>query len=923
MSLSSRMKTWWRAVTRGRQLDAQVNEELRFHVENYAEDLVRAGMSREAALRRARAELGSVAAARENCRQAWGTRWWDELGGDLRYALRMLGRSPAFTVIAVGSLALGVGVNTVIFTVAQHMLLDRLAVMHPEELRLLSWSEGREGVVQEMWGWFNNPPEGGEESTSFSYPVYEQLRNQNRAFADIFAFKDFGRMTVTIDGQSESVTTEMVSGNYYSTLGVQPQLGRVIQAQDDGAQGSGPVAVISDKFWTKRFGRSAAVIGKTILVNGTPMTIVGVNPRGFTGAYSAQGTHELFLPFSMQAVVAPKVFDPDWPPSLLVNKKFWWVMAMGRMKPGVSDATATASLAVAFDSAVRATMEVKNDGQVPRFLLRDGSRGQNPNADDLTKPVIVLMGLAGFVLILACANLANLLLARAGARQREMSVRQALGAGRGRILRQMMTESLLLAAMGGMAGLMLAWGTRNAIPRMMSNGWDPPAFSARFNWPIFLFAMGISLLTGVIFGLAPAWQATRVEASSGLKDAGHTVTHRRRGLAGKAIVITQVALSMLLVVGAGLFVQTLVRLGRVPLGFRSQNLLLFKVRLSETRYPGATSVQVMRRLEERLDAVPGVEGTSLIQVPLISGNVMNGTFVPEGWSQKPGGRPEDKPSVLVNDVGLQFFKVFGISIRAGRGFDATDTPTSRKVAVVNEALAKKFFPNVSPVGRTFQAGFNHPYTVEIVGVCGDAKYHDLREDAGPTYYAPYTQKTDGMGEGTFVVATRTEGMGILPSIVDAVRSVDGTIPVLDVRTQDQQIEARLKQERIFASLTAGFGGLALVLACIGIYGIMAYAVSQRTNEIGIRMALGARPESVLRMVLGEASWITAIGVAAGLGGALAMGRLVASLLYGVKAHDVTTLAISALVLIIVALGASWIPARRAARVNPMLALRHE
>ncbi len=922
MSLMSRMITWGRAVTRRGRVDAQVDEELQFHVEHYAEDLVRGGMKREEAVRRARAELGSLAAARENCRQAWGTRWWDELRADLRYALRMLGRSPAFTAIAVGSLALGVGANTVIFTAAQHMLLDRLAVPHPEELRMLAWSESPDGVAQEMWGWFSSLPGGGEESTSFSYPVYQQLRSQNRAFADIFAFKNYDRMTVTVDGQSEGVDTEMVSGNYYSTLGVQPQLGRLIQNSDDGAEGSGPVLVISDKFWTRRFGRSRDVIGKTILVNAKPMTIVGVNPRSFTGAYSAQGVPDIFLPFSMQPVVAPMSFDPDWPPSLLVNKTFWWVLVMGRIKPGASDATATASLTVTFDAAVRSTMTVKNDGQMPRFHLRDGSRGQNPNGDQMTKPVLVLMALAGFVLLLACANLANLLLARAGARQREMSVRQALGAGRGRILRQMMTESLLLALMGGMAGLMLAWGTRNVLPRMASDAWSPPAFSARFSWTIFLFALGISLLTGVIFGLAPALQATRVEASTGLKDAGQTVTRRRRGLAGKAIVATQVALSMLLVVGAGLFVQTLIRLGRVPLGFRSHNLLLFSVQLPETRYPGTTSVAVMRRLEEKLNTIPGVQGASLIQVPLVSGNVMNGTFVPEGWSNK-GSRPEDKPAVMVNDVGKEFFKVFGIAIRAGRGFDATDTPTSRKVAVVNEALAKKYFPNMNPVGRTFQAGFNHPYVVEIVGVCGDAKYHDLRQEAEPTYYALYTQKSDGMTESTFAVSSHTDGLGIQPSIVDAVRSVDRTIPVLNVRTQDQQIDARLRQERIFASLTAGFGALALVLACIGIYGIMAYTVSQRTNEIGIRMALGARPGSVLRMVLGEASWMTAIGVAAGLGGALAMGRLVASLLFGVKPHDAMTLVVSAMALIVVSMGASWIPARRAARVNPMLALRHE
>jgi predicted permease len=427
------------------------------------------------------------------------------------------------------------------------------------------------------------------------------------------------------------------------------------------------------------------------------------------------------------------------------------------------------------------------------------------------------------------------------------------------------------------------------------------------------------LLTGVIFGLAPAWQATRIQASTGLKDAGQTVTHRHRGLAGKTIVVTQVALSMLLVVGAGLFVQTLLQLGRVPLGFRSRNLTLFNVQLPETRFPGPATIPVLRRIEDKLVALPGVEGATLIRFPLIAGGASNGTFVPEGKTYK----KDEKPRALVNDVGRGFFEVFGIPIRAGRGFDSTDTPTSRKVAVVNESLARKFFPDVSPVGRTFQAGYNHPYIVEIVGVCADAKYYDLRKDPEPTYYDLYTQKDHGVDDATFAVATRTSGQAVLPSLRNAVASVDRNIPVLDVRTQDQQIEAHLKQERIFASLTAGFGALALVLACIGIYGIMAYAVSQRTNEIGIRMALGARPESVLRMVLREASWITAIGVVAGLGGALALGRLVASLLYGVKAHDAATLVVSAMLLIAVALGASWIPARRASRVNPMLALRHE
>ena len=918
MSLRSRVRTWWRAVRRHADVDAQVDEELRFHVESYADDLVRQGVPHEEAARRAKAELGSLAATREKTRQAWGTRWIDEVRGDLRHALRMLMKSPGFAAVAVGSLALGIGANTVIFTAAQHMLLDRLDVPHPEQLRLLEWTEPRNGVVESEWGEWDDLPGGGQDSTSFSYPVYQQLRRENRSLADIFAFKNFGRMTATVDGHAEAVNAEMVSGNYYSALGVRPQLGRGIEPADDGAVGSGPVVTISDGFWAKRFGRSRDAIGKTILVNAEPMTIVGVNPRGFTGAYSAQESPDVFLPFSMEPIVAPDELS-DGKESLLENRSIWWVLVMGRLKPGVPVATADAALNVQLDAAVHATMTVTKDKEIPRLVLEDGSRGQNPNADNSKQPVAVLMGLAGFVLLLACANLANLLLARAGARQREMSVRLALGAGRGRILRQMMTESLMLSLTGGAAGLLLAWGVRNAIPRLLSDAWDPPAFTARFSWPIFAFAAGISVLTGVIFGLAPAWQATRVEVSSGLKDSGQTVTHRRRGLAGKAIVVVQIALSMLLVVVAGLFVQTLVKLGRAPLGFEPHHVLLFSLQLPETKYPGAASLRLIQQVEERLAALPGARSVTVTTNPLISGNASNLTFVPEGQHYA----RESRPAVLENTVGDDFFRTFGIPIVAGRGFSQSDTATSRKVIVVNESVVKKYFPDRNPIGATVVAGWNRPYPVEIVGVCGDAKYYSVRESVQPTAYMPYSQRAGGLTEPNFAVSTDLAGEAILPSVRDAVAAVDGDVPVLDVRTQDEQIAASLKQPRIFAALTGGFGVLALVLACIGIYGIMAYAVSQRTNEIGIRMALGAEPGRVLGMVLGEASWVTLIGVAAGMAGALAMGQVIASMLYGLKSWDPVTLAGAAALLIAVALGASWVPARRAAGVDPMRALRHE
>jgi predicted permease len=919
MNLSSRIATWWRAIAQREQLDRQVREELEFHLEHHAEDLMRSGVPREEAWRRARAQLGSLAAGRENCRAASGSRFVDELCTDLRYALRMLARSPGFAAIAVGSLALGIGVNTVLFTAAQHMLLDRLVVSDPQQLRLLAWTEPKEGAVESIWGWYDDLPGGGETSTSFSYPVYQQLRKQNSAMQSLFAFKPLDRQTMTIDGHAEAVTAEMVSGNYYSSLGVWPQLGRGIQDSDDGPPGSGPVVVISEQFWTREFARSPHVIGKTILFNMTPMTIIGVNPRGFTGASSAQESPDVFFPFSMQPIAAPMKIGDSTSTSLLTNKSLWWVLVMGRVKPRVPDRTAAASFTVLLDAAVRATMVVENNRQTPRMLAMDGSRGQNPAAEGLAKPIGVLMGLGGLVLFLACANLANLLLARASARQREVSVRLALGAGRWRILRQMMTESLLLSLLGGVAGLGLAYGVRNTIPRMVSNAWGPPAFSPRFDWRIFGFAAVISIVTGLIFGLAPAWQATRVQVSSSLKEAAQTASLRQRGLAGKTIVALELALSLLLLVGAGLFVQTLLQLGRSRLGFQPDHLLLFELQPPQTHYPGPANIPLYWLLDQRLAAIPGIRSVALTSVPLIGGNAMAHTIVPEGQQRK----TEGNPSVLSNDVGESFFSTYGIPIEAGRGFNSSDTETSRKVAVVNESLARKYFPGLNPIGRTFEAGLHNPIRIEIVGVSGDAKYDHLRKDPEPTYYAPYWQNGNGIEQPTFALATSLEASALAPTLRQVVQSVDRNLPLLNIRTQDEQIAAGMRPERIFAGLTAAFGGLALILACIGIYSIMAWIVSRRTNEIGIRMALGARSEQVQGMVMREAAWMTLSGVAIGVAGALALGRVVASLLYGLKAWDPMTFAVSALLLILVALGASWIPARRAAGVDPIQALRHE
>jgi predicted permease len=916
MSVQSRIATWWRAVSRGSEVNAQVDEELRFHIESFAEDLMRGGLPRQEAMRRARAELGSLAAARENSRHAWGARGFDELRGDLRYALRMLAKSPGFTAIAIGSLALGIGANTAIFSITKHVLLDQLHVPHAGQLRLLEWSSKQPTAIHSLWGDWNTRPDSVS-SSSFSYPIYEELRKQNRDLNDLFAFKDAGQMDVTIDGQAQVVQSELVSGNYYQQMEVQPQLGRAIGPADDQVDAA-PVAVISDGYWTRQFNRSPSVIGKSILLNLQPVTIVGVNPRGFTGAKGALTSPEVFAPLAAE----PRLVSMVWQDSLLTSQTHWWLQIMARTRPGASDAVAQVQLSIILQNAVKTLMKPNADESLPRLLVTDGSRGLNEAAQQFSQPLTVLMALVGMVLVLACANLANLLLARSAARQREMSVRMALGAGRSRILRQVLTESLLLAVGGGLLGLLVGDFLQTTLLRLTAGpSPDGGLMQVPMSWGVFAFNCGLSLVTGLLFGLGPALRATRTEVQSGLKDSTHTATRRRRGYAGKAIVGFQLAVSMLLVAGAGVFLRTLVNLNRIDPGFDTRNLVLFQIRPPGSRYPGAQAPDLFQRIEERLKATPGVDAVTAAAVPLLANDGSNDDFVPVGKAVKKGDDTVENDNYVGND----YFTAMRIPIVAGRAFTARDTATSQRVAVVNQALAKKDWGNSSPIGKTFTTTDNHDQklTYTIVGVCATTHYSDLRSDPPPIFFLSYRQAPDVTPGMTFAVRTRLPSAGIVPSLRAGVQSVDRDLPLIAVRTQEEQIEEITMNERMFADLTGGFGVLALALACIGIYGVMAYSVSQRTNEIGIRMALGAEPGHVLRMVLGEASWMTAPGLAVGVAGALALGRLIASMLYGLKPYDPATFVGSALLLLGVALAASWIPARRAAGVDPMRALRSE
>jgi predicted permease len=890
--------------------------EVQTHIELLSERLVRQGMSQEDAAWAARRQFGNTMLLEQRQRELRAFLWPATVFQDVRYGLRMLAKSPNVTVIVIISLALGIGANTAIFSLAKAALFDALSVPHPDQLRLLAYTRDDKSAVRHDWGDFYTDSQGRTVVASFSYPVYQRLRDRDHSLGDLFAFVDlnqFEHLSATIDGHAQVVSAELVSGNFFQGMGVGTVLGRPIGPADDAVPASGAVAVISDSFWQRRFDRSLSVIGMIVDVNLTPITIIGVAPRGFAGASHVHTPQDLFLPLSMQPVIFPKETGP-----LLSDADTWWVQIMGRLQPGISVKEAHASLAVSLNQAVRSTMTVPAGRSVPPLFLLPGGRGWNYAAQELEHPMPVLLALAGLALLLACVNVANLLLGRSSSRNREISVRLALGASKGRVVRQMLTESLCLSALGGFVGLLLGYLGRNILPFLLSSPWGPAALSIRFDWRVFAFTLVISVLTGLVFGVGPAWQATRASINAGLKDGGTTVTRHRRGIAGKMLVILQVSLCMLLLVCAGLFVRTLANLNALDPGFNKRGLLLFAIEPPVQRYPAPKNIEALHRVEERIASLPGVESVTLSREALLAQSGSESDFLVEG---RPGtaGR---KKYVPFNSVGQSFFTTMGIPILYGRSFDLRDSSSSPGVAVINRALAQKEFAGTNPIGASFRMNEGGEQ-FEIVGVCTDSKYAWIRGDDSPTFYGLYTQQKDVQGSMTFEVRTKGNPRDFSGAIRGAVESVDKDLPLIEVRTQEEQIDATLAPERSFATVTSGFGILALVLASIGVYGVMAAGVSRRINEIGVRMALGARTDQVLRMVLGEATGLAFAGVGAGLWAALLLTRFLRSLLFGLNPTDSLTLAGAGLLLSVVATLASWGPARKASRIQPVQALRHE
>lgn len=895
-------------------------EEMAEHLSLQTEENLRSGMTPAEARRQAVLKFGPVEAIREQYHAEKSLPLLESVVQDVRYSIRILGKSRGFTSIAAISLALAIGANTTIFSAMKRLLLDRLDVPHAEQLRLLHWHGDRNTAVTNMWGMSDNTPEGIG-AASFSYPAFEQLRRDNHVLEDLFAFKDVGRMNATIGGDAQILQGELVSGNYFDQLQVQPQIGRPILAADDQI-GAPAVALISAELWQRAFGSSSAVVGRTIKVNMVPVTVIGVTPPRFTGAKSLQSAPDLFLPLSSQPLVEPRGRNG----SLLgaSSPQVWWLNIMGRTRAGISDATAQAALDVSLSAVVGSSLRPDANTTIPRLDLLDGSRGLFLSKQLFAKPLELLMAVVALVLLLACSNIASLLFARSMARQREVGVRLALGAGRARVLRGVLTESMMLSALGGVLGVALAFAGCRTLPALLANPWERSQFKMPLDWTVLAFTASVTVLSGLLFGIVPAWIATRSDGGACLKGSTQNIARRRKGFGGKMIVSFQVMLSTLLVAGALLFVGTLFNLAHVNPGFRTNHLVIFAIQQPESRYPPPKDLQLHHQIEERLRVLPGVENVTLSEVGYISDSMENTPFLPEGQIQD----PEKDQSAWNNAVSPSFFHTMGIPIMAGRDFNENDTASAPKVGILSESLARKAFPGQNPIGKHFLAHF-HPSEgapgdlIEVVGICGDTRYWSLKQNPVGMFYQPYLQVQNLDFGATYEVRTSMSPGSIAPSLRAAVQAIDPDLPLQDIRTQQEQIDASMQQERIIAALTASFGVLALLLACVGVYGVMAYSVAQRTSEIGIRIALGALPKEVLAMVLREATWIGMGGIIFGLGATLLTTRMVKSLLYGLQPNDPAVLAASATLLALIGLAATWVPARRAAAVQPMEALRHE
>jgi putative ABC transport system permease protein len=884
--------------------EAEILEELAQHLEDRYEELRAGGAMPQDAYRAALAELSESELLAQELRRVEGqvTRervvpgagrknLMGDLWQDLRYSVRRLRDNPGFTAVALLTLALGIGANTAIFSLVDAVLLKLLPVRNPEQLVIFAHA-GK-----------------GAPSRGSNYPLYEFLRDRNQSLAGLFAFWPIDLKFRTESG-AQSVAGQFVTDNYFSVLGVNASIGRTLTP----GEGADPaIAVISHRFRQRNFGADPGVVGKTLVVNGTPLTIVGVTPPDFMGL-EAGSPVDLSVPLTLQHRLLPEFGN-----RLTESGGFWALHIMGRLKPGVSSNQARADIDALLPQWV-------NESKLPEGVIRDslaraelqtGNKGLDALRRRFSEPLLVLTGIVGLVLLIACANIANLLLARSASRRKEMAVRLAIGASRGRLVRQLLTEGMVLAGFGGAAGLLFGWWGSNLLVAFISSGPIPVTLKVDPDPRVLVFTAAVSLLTGIVIGLLPALRNSRIDLTPALKENVAATGFRARWQSGRILVAAQVALSLCLVIAATSFAFSLRNITALNAGFRVENLLLVTFDHLGTGYDRSRVVAFYSDALERVKSLPGVRAAGMSSLMPLSGDNSTRFLDVPGFA----GRTLDDHVVHLNHVSAAYFETMGTPLLRGREFTSQDDAGGPKVAVVNETLARFYFAETDPIGRVVRIGRQPAPPIEIVGLVKDSKRGDLREAPARMIYLPSLQYAQPYM--TLQIRTDVNPAVITASVRQALLEVNRDIPIREIRTAEAQLESGLVQERLVATLSSFFGGLALVLAALGIYGTLSHLVARRTSEIGIRMALGARRSDVFRLLMGEVAWPVLAGVFVGLIAVRAASSLVTSMLFGLTATDPAVLIFSFAALLATAALAACLPARRAARVDPMVALRYE
>jgi predicted permease len=903
--------TWWR---QRRRKEDELREELEFHLANDADERQTDGLSEEQARWAARRDLGNVTRLREDTRALWSWILLEQLAQDLRYGLRMMAANKTFTAMAILSLALGIGANTAIFSFMDAILRRSLPVPEPESLVILSWRTPQ----REMHGSNRHDnsfpdPNGGFVGGFFSYPAFEALCKNETVFASVFGYQGAGALNLSWQGQAERASGEYVSGEYFRGLGIPPAAGRLIGPDDDRAGAPG-TAVVSFALSQKRFGGPERAPGQLIQINNLPFTVIGVTPPGFFGA-DPGASPDVFLPMHANLVVD----DRHYRPAGYLNAGFDWVVPMARLRSGVSASQAQAIAGAQFAEWARTSRPMGKPNNPPSLLVREGAGGLDGLRRTYAKPLYILLTLVGLILSIACANIANLLLARAAARRREIALRLSLGAGRFRIVRQLLTESVLLASLGGILGVVFAiWGIR-FLTLLLANGGDTFSLEAQLNWSVLGFVAGLSLLTGILFGLAPALQATQADVVPALKDSrtGHARGDAVRGFGlSRILMVAQIAFTLIVLVAAGLFLRTLSNLASIQLGFNGENLLTFQLNARQAGHDDPEILAFYNDLRTELTTIPGVRAATLSNHALI-GTGTSGTGI-----RVTGGAFEDGN---IMTIGPGFFTTMQIPLLLGRDIDERDRPGAPIVAVVNEAFARRSFGDRNPLGQ--HLGLQAICTtcdIEVIGVAANALYVYLKRTHEPTIYLSFAQDAWGPADGmVYQLRTASNPLNYVNAVRDVVRRADPRLPLSDVKSQRALIDKTINQEITFARLCTAFALLALVIAGIGLYGTMSYNVARRTGEIGLRMALGAPRGRVIWMVLREVVVVAAFGLAISVPAALTASKLVESFLFRMKPTDPLALTGAVVTLLSAAILAGYLPARNASRIDPMIALRHD